>query len=159
MSNPSPEQVERVMAAIRTAADADYFFDKLTSPNWIGPLRDAGMFREAPGPIQDGDLVQLPGWSASRYLVRMAPLAPAEVATTIAAIGPTENGRVVLDLVEAVIAMPDGFAVQLADAAKAWAESPLLLGLPSKLGSFARSSSTRACKALRESGPSMKGLG
>lgn len=134
MPRPTPDQVQRVMAAIRTAADADYFFDSLTSPDWIRPLREAGMFQEAPKAIRDGDLVQLPGWSASRYLVRMAPLAPADVAATIAAIPPTENGRVVLDLVEAVIAMPDEFAVQLADEACGWGGSSLLLGLPSRLG-------------------------
>lgn len=134
MARPTPELVERVMSAVRTAADLDYFFDNLTSPEWIEPLRDAGMFSRPPEPIRNGDLIQLPAWSASRYLVRMAPLAPEIVAETMRAIPATENGRVLLDLVDAVIAMPGADAAGMAQDAIGWVQAPMLLGLPSRVG-------------------------
>jgi hypothetical protein len=58
-----------------------YFFDRLSSPSWLVPLHDAGYFKQAIEPIYDTtqSTVSFPLWSESRYLVRMAPLAPKEV--------------------------------------------------------------------------------
>lgn len=116
------------------AADADYFFDRLTSPDWIGPLKDAGMFQSPPGPRRDGGYVQFDSWPQSRYLARMASEAPQEVAAVIDALPPTENMRVLVDMADAVVAMPPEIVISLLPKIIAWLSSPYLLLLPDRLG-------------------------
>src|SRR5438132_12965147 len=52
----------------------DYFYSRLSSPQWLLPLKRERFFRYPPGLIIDEDqgTVRLPPWPASRYLVRMA---------------------------------------------------------------------------------------
>ena len=38
--------VERAKAAIKTSSDARYFFEQLTSPDWIVPLDEARFFEK-----------------------------------------------------------------------------------------------------------------
>jgi len=101
-----PILVERALAeASKRAENLDYFFDRLTSPEWIGPLRERGFFSEPPPQVIDQGYVRAPGWSASRYLARVASNAPEEVTQTIQAID-TNNERIHEDFVEAAMAMP-----------------------------------------------------
>jgi hypothetical protein len=68
-----PVLVDRAVAeATERAANLDYFFDALTSADWIAPLEERRMFSDPPEQrIEDG-YIRAPGWSASRYLARMA---------------------------------------------------------------------------------------
>lgn len=134
MPKPSADLVRRVMETIRTSADADYFFDRLTSPDWIGPLKDAGMFLSPPEPRREGGYVQFDSWPQSRYLARMASEAPQEVAAVIEALPPTDNVRVLMDMAEAVVAMPPEVVVSLVPKVIAWLGREYLLLLPDRLG-------------------------
>jgi hypothetical protein len=117
----SPELVDRALAeATKRAANLDYFFDTLSSPDWIGPLRDRGLFAEPPAQtVSDEGYVLAPGWSASRYLARMAGSAPRHVAHVIRTIE-TDNERVHEDFADAALAMPLEEARAVAAAEAAW---------------------------------------
>lgn len=115
-----------------------YFFDKLTNPAWLKPLREAGYFMHPPEPDFNDEkkTIGFPPWPESRYLARMASLAPQEVLEVILKIPETENVRVHEDLVDAALAMPPELAAQLVEKAKVWARSPYQFLLPEKLGSL-----------------------
>jgi hypothetical protein len=101
-----PALVDRAVAeATRRTANFDYFFDALTSPDWIEPLAERRMFSEPPKQTIDEGYVRAPGWSASRYLARMAADAPEKVLRVIRSIE-TNNERVHEDFINAALAMP-----------------------------------------------------
>ncbi|MCI0408113.1 MAG: hypothetical protein L0191_06025 [Acidobacteria bacterium] len=113
-----------------------YFFDKLTSAAWLEPLRAEGFFRHPPEPDRDQErgTIRFPLWPDSRYLARMAAVAPETVLEVALQIPDTENVRVHQDLADAALAMPADLAPKLVPKAKAWMESPYQLLLPEKLG-------------------------
>ena len=116
-----PQLVERALAeATKRAENLDYFFDRLTSPDWIEPLLERGFFRDPPPQVVDEEgYVRTPGWAASRYLARMAEHAPELVADVIESIT-TNNERVHEDFVDAAIAMPGEQARRLGERETAW---------------------------------------
>jgi hypothetical protein len=119
-----PSLVDRaVNEATKRAANFDYFFDHLSSPEWIQPLRERGLFDEPPAQVIDEQgYVRAPGWAASRYLARVAAAAPNSVASAIRNIH-TDNERVHEDFVTAALAMPPEVAHPLARAEAAWLAS------------------------------------
>lgn len=130
----SREVVAKAKQAIKRTADFDYFFDSLKSPDWIMPLWDEGFFKDPYAPVEEGRYIQFPIWPASRYLVRMAELAPTEVAKVSLKIPRTENVRVYEDLIDVALKLPTHLAVRFVPKAKVWLESPCQLLLPEKLG-------------------------
>jgi hypothetical protein len=116
-----PRLVERAVAeATKRAENLDYFFDRLTSPEWIGPLRARRFFSEPPPQyVDDQGYVRVPGWSASRYLARVAEASPDLVLEVIASID-TNNERVQEDFVDAALAMPVGQARRIAELLTVW---------------------------------------
>lgn len=131
---PSPETIKKALSAIKRAADYEYFFNQLKSPDWLKPLLEAGFFRSPPDPIRDGQYISYPAWPESRYLARMAKLQPETVVEIALQIPDTENSRVHEDIIDAVLAMPPQLAVRLMPKVRAWAESAHLFILPEKLG-------------------------
>jgi len=89
------------------------FFRLLESPDWIKPLREAGYFNNPPEArhLEDGRL-QYPLWAESKYLIRMALLAPIEVASIFSEID-TDNVWIIGDMIKAGLAMPTDAATKL----------------------------------------------
>lgn len=101
---PSPATVARALELIgKGAANHAYFFSELKSPDWIAPLGEAGFFKDPPPPRVSGDYVSYPAWPESKYLARMAPIAPNRVTEVIGLIPATDNITVHEDLARAVI--------------------------------------------------------
>ena len=72
---PKPETVSKALEQIgKSAANYQYFFDKLSSPEWLAPLAEKGRFKQPPEkqPVEGG--VRFPGWPESQYLVRMVKI-------------------------------------------------------------------------------------
>jgi len=136
MPKPDRVLVERALEQFKSAEDVAYFFDTISSPDWIGPLIEVGMFSNPPGPILTGNGVQYPFWPVSRYLVRMAAKDSAAVSKAIRSIPATENPRVHYDLLEALTAMDPSNAHEFVPAASGWLDDPYPLLLGSKLGSL-----------------------
>ena len=133
---PSPEVIQKALAAIKQEADRIYFFEHLQSPEWILPLWKEGLFHSPPRPIQEGQYIEFPLWSESRYLARMAQLAPEIILDVALQIPETENVRVYEDLIDAALAMPAALAKEFLPKAKHWMQSPYQLLLPEKLGNL-----------------------
>lgn len=95
----------------------DYFFERLISPSWLDPLQVNGFFSHPPPPETDTEkgIIGYSAWPQSRYLARMAPLAPEKVLRIMLAVPPTDNARVHQDFASAAAAMP-------AELAAKWAE-------------------------------------
>lgn len=131
------QYIERALAQIqKRAANHDYFFARLSSPDWIGPLRDKGLFSSPPGAIRRADTISFPRWPESQYLARMAAKAPKLVTETLLAIPPTDNVIVHEDFIDAALDMPPTFAAEVAKHELPWIEKQTnLFGLlPEKLG-------------------------
>lgn len=129
-----PEIVQKALKAIKRATDYEYFFDQLSSTDWIEPLWEAGLFRSPYEPIREGEYIRFPQWPESRYLARMAPHAPEIVLKVCLEIPETENIRVHEDLVDAAVKMPPHLSAEFVPKAKVWIETPYPSLLPEKLG-------------------------
>ena len=133
------EAVKKAMSLIaKRGANYEYFFERLASPDWIEPLFREGRFQRLPLPVPKGDLVWFPPWPESRYLARMAKLAPEQVLEIILQIPETENARVHEDLADAALAMPAEMAARWAEKEATWVQSQgyLYSRLPEKLGAL-----------------------
>lgn len=116
-----PKLVDRAIAeATKRAENLDYFFDRLSSPEWIEPLRERRFFSEPPKQyVDEQGYVHAPGWSASRYLARVAAVTPDLVLQVIVSID-TNNERVQEDFADAALAMPVKQARQIAQRLTVW---------------------------------------
>ncbi len=114
-----------------------YFFDR-AGPAWLDPLKAKGFFRHSPEAERDEEegTVGFRSWPESRYLARMASVAPQTVLDIILQIPDTENVRVHEDLTDAALAMPTKLAAELVPKAKIWVESPYPVLLCVKLGAL-----------------------
>ncbi len=126
---PTAEDVRRVLHLISSRDELEYFYDHLDSPDWIPAIREAGLLESPPEPVEETNGVWFPGWGLSRYLVRMAPRAPELVAEALGLISDTVNPRVRMDLVEALLVMPTGYAARFVPAVSGWIHDPYRLGI------------------------------
>ena len=134
---PKPTTIEKAVQEIRKRrASYEYFFDHITSPDWIRPLLAEGMFKEPPPAKREGEYISFPVWPESRYLARMAPFAPELVADVALKIPETDNVRVHEDLADIALALPAHLTAKFVPRARVWLRSPYQLLLPEKLGSL-----------------------
>jgi len=126
---PTADDVRRVLHLISSRDELEYFYDHLDSPDWIPAMREAGLLESPPDPVEEANGVWFPGWGLSRYLVRMAPRAPELVAEALGLIGDAVNPRVRMDIVEALVALPTGFAARFVSALSRWIHDPYRLGI------------------------------
>src|SRR5574340_211992 len=122
-----------------------YFFDRLTSPAWLDLLQANGLFSHPTVLEVDNEkgTIAYSAWPQSRYLVRMAPLAPEKVLNIMLAVPATENIRVHEDFAGAAASLPADLAAKWSEreAARINSKQESLFGLlPEKLGIL-----TRAC--------------
>ena len=105
-----PELVERAVAEIsKRRANYEYFFDRLSSPEWIEPLRQRGFFDDPPSLEIDNRGIRAPSWPPSQFLARVAARAPEQVLEVMLAVD-TSNEQVHADFAEAAASMPPGLA-------------------------------------------------
>jgi hypothetical protein len=121
--------------APNNVASLSYFFDKLSDPAWLGPLKDEGFFKNPPEPERDSQAgtVRVLVWPQSRFLARIAGLRPTDVLEILLGIGETENILVRQDMVNAALAMPVELAERLAPICTAQADSPFQFSVSEKL--------------------------
>ncbi len=133
----SPDLVNRAIEQIRKRkGNYQYFFKNLTSPTWIRPLWDKGMFAEPLMLVKQEGMLSFPFWPESEYLARMASLDPETVTEVILKIPETDNERIHQDYVDAALNMPADFTAKIAAMEIKWVKEKqyLYLLLPEKLG-------------------------
>ncbi len=57
---------------IKRTADLVYFYEKISSSDWIDPLRKIGEFHELPDPLSEGNYTSYPLWHPGKYLLRVS---------------------------------------------------------------------------------------
>ncbi|MES2304291.1 MAG: hypothetical protein V4558_02250 [Gemmatimonadota bacterium] len=130
----SDETITKAIALIQKGpTNAEYFFEKLSSPAWIEPLRRKNLF--APYPAERrGDMISFPFWSPGKYLVRMAANAEARgaVASILKVLPTSDNPRVYEDVADAALALPPSLGAQLTTTLLAGLSGKFQLLLPGK---------------------------
>ena len=134
---PSREHVKKALKVAKTKVAYDYFFKKLNSPDWIEPLAAEGVFESPSNVYEINGILQASFWEPSKYLARMASLAPEKVLSIINKIPPTDNPRIHEDFINAALAMPPQYAKKLRRKAIHSLDNPYQLSLPSKVTEFA----------------------
>jgi hypothetical protein len=132
MALPNVEELQELLG---TADDIEFFFDQLNSASWIPVLHEGGYFADPPLPLEEGNgLFSFPGWSASRYLVRVADQAPDEVADLLLELRASTNPRVWWDTVDALIKVPVARVEPFVPDIRRWAHRWSRLGLDQSVG-------------------------
>src|SRR6266849_7050341 len=133
---PTAEQLSQVVATVVRPEQRRHFFDNLQNPMWVKPLADRGFSNDPPEPIRDNErgTIGFPSWPESRYLSRMASMAPEDVAAVVRNIRPTENARIQEDFLDALLAMPPETAATFVRDIARWMAQPNWLLVPEKVG-------------------------
>jgi hypothetical protein len=72
---PTDQQVAKAIELMRkSGGNHEYFFEKLSSPEWIKPLAARGRFDHPPPTEHIGTAYRFPPWPEGQYLLRMAGL-------------------------------------------------------------------------------------
>ncbi len=136
-SVPVKEDIELLLNNIpQNYVIMSYFFNKLSSPDWLKPLRDAGFFKRPPEIVlnyKDGT-IHSHVWPESNYLLRMAEYDPNEVVDIFIEDVPyVENVWVLGDLAEAALKLSPVQASLLVDKVIYWVQAIYPQKIPDKL--------------------------
>jgi hypothetical protein len=134
------ELVKEAVEYIRVrTANYEYFFERLDSIDWIGPLREYGFFKQPPAPTREGDTISFPFWPEARFLAKTAETEPAIVLKVMLDLPDTDNVRVHWDLLDAAIKLPASLAARWARKETKWVDRQQFLDalLTEKLGALA----------------------
>lgn len=122
ITSPTDAQVSELKRLPYTDATHRYFFRKVTSPEWLPTLRDAGFFDQPPEPVQEEEGVRLPSWPQADFMARVAPHHPTVVREIIESVR-TNNTQVQRQLVEIAHGLPIDEAVRLVPTILSWVPS------------------------------------
>lgn len=121
---PSKNNLQFIDSLLLENSSRGYFYDSLTEDiEWVKLLADTGKFN---------NITHI----EARYLARTAPIAPKLVFDIILKID-TDNINVLIDFIDATLAMPPELAAEIIPKAKTWLILPHLMLLPEKLGQLA----------------------
>ncbi len=132
------ELVRKAKEKFTCYADIEYFFENISSADWIQPLWEKGFFKEPVAQKREGDYIQFPFWCESKYLVRMIKKKQdykiQKLIVDIAiAIKDTKNVRVHEDLADIAFSVIPSLSKKLVPKLLKCLESPYQLLLPHKL--------------------------
>jgi hypothetical protein len=135
---PTEDSVAAAVARMGYGEYHRYFFDRLQNPGWIQPLKAKKFFSAPPPPVRDEEkgTIGFGGWPESRYLFRMAKLAPEIVTGVVVELPDTENIRVHDDVVDIALAVPGHLAARIVPQAKKCVRTPCRMLLPEKVGAL-----------------------
>jgi len=138
-SRPSHEDLKQLRTNVPdNIVTWSYFFEKLSSADWLMPLRDAGFFDHPPEVQLDGERTAIGAlaWPQSRYLARVASTSPFYVLGIMHRVSETGNQFVHSDLIDAALAMPSDLAAEFAKKEAGWLDTheSIDLLLPQKPG-------------------------
>ena len=102
---------------IKRTADLVYFYENISSPDWIDPLFEEKAFSKLPEPVEEGDFVKYPRWPEGQYLLQMARSATDQatqelIAEIIASICDSKNQHAESVRVQVATALPPHMALQ-----------------------------------------------
>jgi len=132
--SPTAEDIKTLKEGVpQNPASLGYFFGRLSSPKWLGPLTEAGFFSALPEPVPEGDLLRFPPWPPGLYLVHMAAVDPVAVASVISHLPETENYVVHWHILDAALAMPASCAAEISAQVRVCVRGRYSLGIGQKV--------------------------
>lgn len=134
IQSPQEDHVKTLSELIKHPSHVQYFFSKLTSPDWLQPLSSQGFFSKIPETIKEGNYIKFPNWPLSKYLIKISGVKPEEVIDIIKKIPKTDNVGVHLDLINCGLQMPSTYAKEMVPLAKRWIVNPYRTLIPDKIG-------------------------
>lgn len=111
----------------KTPVAYNYFFNKVSNPAWLLPLKEKGFFTNPTPAIREDGYIQFPLWPEGSYLVRIADKAQDEVLEIIKALPDTDNERVMDDVVHALLKIDTTKAFRLTETVKKYVNSSQFL--------------------------------
>jgi hypothetical protein len=105
---PDARQVDTIVRRLGRPKYRIYFFDTLSNPYWIEPLKKAGFF-QPPAEPKEGEAFER--WPEGWYLKKMSPKAPEKVLWVIGSIE-SRNPYVRDACIECLLEMPENVASQ-----------------------------------------------
>lgn len=118
---PSEDQVHAALARLTKLPLRRAFYSKLENPHWVAALAGQGAFRNPPETeVMPDGLVRSDPWPEIDYLVRMAPVASADVASVLESIADSTNQWVRRGIVEATLLLDPTDAARLVPKMKEW---------------------------------------
>lgn len=162
---PTAEHVRQAMAIVRHGPEFDYFFERLSTPVWIDPLVEVGIFNNPPGPRRSGDGVMFPRWAPLKYLERMVPVVPTKVMDVLLLVPETDNPVVRGQMIDVALGASPEIASRLVDRARKWVVGPYHWLVPDKLADLSlylaqgnqRAGAVAILRALLATTPSEEG--
>lgn len=116
---------QKLRASIERLGDAQqqiFFFQRLTNPKLFDALRAIGEFSHPPPARREGNRIWHLPWPPAIYLTNVAARVPTKVAEVLSGID-TDNRSVVLDLLNAVVAMPVEISKALIEPMRRWLDA------------------------------------
>lgn len=101
-----------------------YFFNKVTSPNWLMPLLNEGFFTNPPAAEKDGQWVSFPVWPEINYLLKVARVSPDEVTVALEKVPDTDNQYVLDMFVKILLELGAKRAVRFTDRVVKFLDTP-----------------------------------
>lgn len=124
--------INKVLAHITTKVAYDHFFNTISDPAWVKPLRDKGYFKDPPPAIREGGYISFPVWAESQLLVRLGDKVQDQSLEIIDALPDTDNERVMDDVVNILLKVDIRKAARRTELVKKYVNSSqfLMLYLP-----------------------------
>jgi len=132
--SPKEEDIDKLSELLKHPTHVRYFFNKLSSSEWLDPLKDKGFFLKSPRGIREGNYIKFPAWPLSEYLAKVAEKRPREVMDLIIHARETDNFRVWSDYIDCALRMPSHIAKEIVPLAIKWTRTPFQTFIPSKVG-------------------------
>jgi hypothetical protein len=136
--NPTSENTGRLTDLLKNDVLKEYACNKLNKVEWLKELNKIGFFNNLPPALKDDmkNTLTFPVCPESRYLARMAKIAPEDVLQIILRIPDTDNILIHENFIEAAIVMPAELAVKISNKVKTWIESQQGMLFAVKYGKF-----------------------
>lgn len=110
---PTEAEAQRLLAMLASPSQLSYCYDR-ASAGWLSVLAAADLgLMQPPGLIEVDGGFMAPDWPQGRYLARIAPERPAEVARLATRVGDSDNPRVLRILLQVALSLPEGAAAGL----------------------------------------------
>jgi hypothetical protein len=119
------DTAERAIEAAQSPAARQHLYQRLSSPEWIPPLRELGEFSNPPSMVEQGDYRRYPSWPQADYLLRIAEETDSldvyeEIAQILEDLPVVDNDRVYLQLTNVALELPPAVAVRWSSKVDQW---------------------------------------
>lgn len=112
-ANPNIEDANQLVALLQKQSHIDYFFKKISNPEWLTLLDKVGYFKKPPKIIIENDYIRFPTWPQGLYLIKTCQLKPKEISEIVDNSLHTDNPIVHDVYIDIALLLPIEFSILL----------------------------------------------